>query len=53
MSFDNPLLTFKDSTKLIITPHIAWATVEARTRCVHEVYLNLKAYLAGESRNAV
>lgn len=53
MSFDNPLLTFKDSTKLIITPHIAWATVEARTRCAHEVYLNLKAYLAGESRNAV
>lgn len=29
---NNPLLRIKDSTKLLITPHIAWASVEARTR---------------------
>lgn len=28
----NPLRQIKDSEKLIITPHIAWASVEARTR---------------------
>jgi glycerate dehydrogenase len=32
MSPDNPLRQIKDSEKLIITPHIAWASVEARTR---------------------
>ena len=31
MSEDNPLRALKDSNKLIITPHIAWASVEART----------------------
>ncbi len=53
MSADNPLLRIKDSKKLIITPHIAWATVEARQRCVQEVYENIKAYLCGEERNIV
>ncbi|MEE1086071.1 MAG: D-2-hydroxyacid dehydrogenase [Schaedlerella sp.] len=32
MSKENPLLKFKDSKRLLITPHIAWASVEARTR---------------------
>jgi len=29
---ENPLRRIKDSKRLIITPHIAWASVEARTR---------------------
>lgn len=53
MTPDNPLLRIKDSNKLIITPHIAWATVEARQRCVQEVYENMKAFLHGEKRNIV
>lgn len=32
MSADNPLRFIKDSTRLVITPHIAWASVEARAR---------------------
>jgi glycerate dehydrogenase len=32
MSPDNPLGRFRDSGKLLITPHIGWASVEARTR---------------------
>ena len=32
MAEDNPLRRIKDSVRLIITPHIAWAGVEARTR---------------------
>lgn len=32
MSPDNPLREIKDSERLLITPHIAWASVEARTR---------------------
>ncbi|MBE5983887.1 MAG: D-2-hydroxyacid dehydrogenase [Paenibacillaceae bacterium] len=50
---DNPLLKIKDSTKLIITPHIAWATVEARRRCLYEVYENMVSYLRGEERNRI
>ena len=50
---DNPLLRIKDSTKLIITPHIAWATVEARRRCLYEVYENIVSYLRGEERNRI
>lgn len=53
MAADNPLLKVQDRTKLIITPHIAWATVEARQRCADEVYLNLKAFLNHEERNVV
>ena len=53
MAKDNPLIPIKDSTKLLITPHIAWATVEARQRCADEVYENIKAYFRGEKRNIV
>lgn len=53
MASDNPLLAVKDSRKLIITPHIAWATVEARRRCVKEVFDNMTAFLRGEERNMV
>ena len=50
---DNPLSKFKDSTRLIITPHLAWASVEARNRCVDGVYRNIEAFLRGEDRNIV
>lgn len=50
---DNPLRKIKDSTKLLITPHMAWASREARIRCAREVYLNIKSFLAGEKRNII
>ena len=53
MVADNPLATITDSTKLIITPHIAWATVEARQRVTDEVYQNIIAFHKGEERNVV
>lgn len=49
----NPLSKIKDSNKLIITPHLAWASVEARTRCVRGVYENIEAFLRGEEKNVV
>lgn len=49
----NPLSRIKDSKKLIITPHLAWASVEARTRCVLEAHENIAAFLRGEDRNVV
>lgn len=53
MAPDNPLLKIQDSKKLIITPHMAWAPVETRTRCRDEVVENIKAFLAGKDRNRV
>lgn len=50
---ENPLSQIKDSNRLIITPHLAWASVEARTRCVWEAHENIAAYLRGEARNVV
>lgn len=53
MAKDNPLGEIKDSTKLIITPHMSWASKEARTRLVGEVAKNIQAFLDGEPRNVV
>ena len=50
---NNPLLRIQDNERLIITPHIAWASVEARQRCASEVYENMKSFLNGGKRNIV
>lgn len=51
MSKDSPFLGMKDSLRLIITPHMAWASVEARNRAIREIYLNIEAFLKGQERN--
>ena len=45
MADTNPLKDIKDSNKLIITPHIAWAAVEARERLMQIIYGQIKEYL--------
>lgn len=49
----NPLYSVEDSSKLIITPHIAWASVEARKTLIEEVIKNIESYQAGTPRNKV
>ena len=44
MSETNPLAKIKDSKKLIITPHIAWASVEARTKLMGIILGQIKEY---------
>ena len=53
MTKENPLHQIQDSERLLITPHIAWATKEARQRCVDEVAENIRAYQSGVQRNRV
>jgi glycerate dehydrogenase len=48
----NPLLA-QDIPNLIVTPHTAWASREARQRVVEEIAANIEAFLAGERRNRV
>lgn len=47
---DNPLLTAKNC---YITPHFAGNTFEARTRLMHKVYENIKAFLDGNPTNVL
>lgn len=47
---DDPLL---HAPNLIITPHIAWASVESRRRLVNEIAENIKAFQNGIKRNVV
>jgi len=47
---DNPLLSAKN---WIVTPHIAWAALEARKRLMHTAAENVKAYLSGKPVNVV
>ena len=49
-SADNPLLPAKNC---IVTPHIAWATKEARTRLLETAIANLRAFLDGHPINVV
>ncbi|MEW6613433.1 MAG: 2-hydroxyacid dehydrogenase [Pseudomonadota bacterium] len=48
----SPLLA-PDVPRLIVTPHIAWASREARQRMVDELAANIRAFLAGMPRNLV
>jgi glycerate dehydrogenase len=47
---DNPLLGAKNC---LITPHIAWATLESRTRLMEIAVQNVRAFLAGSPVNIV
>lgn len=49
-SHDNPLLLAPNT---VITPHIAWASVEARRRLMDGVVENLAAHLSGSPQNVV
>ena len=41
---DNPLLKVKNKDRLLLTPHIGWASIEARTRLVKMVAENIKEF---------
>ncbi len=47
---NNPLLGLDNC---FITPHIAWATYEARTRLMNQTVMNLKSFIEGKTINNV
>lgn len=46
MSKDSPFLGCHDSDRLFITPHIAWASVEARTRLMHIIADQIREFIS-------
>lgn len=52
---DHPLLALAAARpdRLWITPHIGWASVQARSRLVTEAAANIRAFVVGERRNRV
>ena len=48
----DPLLDY-DGDNLIVTPHIAWGTLQARQNAIDELTANIRAFLNGERRNRV
>ena len=48
----DPLLDY-EGDNLIITPHIAWASGEARQNAIDELAANARAFQEGERRNRV
>jgi len=42
---DSPLLKIKNTQRLILTPHIGWASVEARNRLIEGVITNIKQHV--------
>ena len=49
-SADNPLLS---AANVFITPHVAWATQEARSRLLQIAVDNIRGFLAGHGGNVV
>ena len=41
----SPLLSITNKEKVLFTPHIAWASKEARVRLVNQIYKNIKIFL--------
>lgn len=50
---DNPMITADHLPQLIITPHNAWGTFEARQRLVDGTAANIHGFLSGQIQNQV
>lgn len=50
---DNPLLNVKNKDRLVLTPHIAWASIEARERLFKDLIENIHAFYRGEFKNRI
>ena len=53
ISRENPLLAVKNKGKLVLTPHVAWSSIESRNRLFNELLENIRSYYKGERRNRI
>ncbi len=50
---DHPYTALLGHPRVLLTPHMAWGTVEARTRLLSEIGENIAAFLSGGRRGRV
>lgn len=50
---DSPFARIAAEDNVILTPHMAWGTIEARERCFGEMLRNMEAFFEGKVRNRV
>ena len=50
---DHPFYSRKDRKNVILTPHAAWGSYEARKRCIEIIAQNINAFLDGKMQNRV
>ena len=50
---DHPFYEIKDFNNVILTPHAAWASYEARERCVKTICENIKSFFGGGEKNRI
>lgn len=53
MPADHPFNKILDKDNVILTPHMAWGSFEARTRCFNTVLSNIEAFIQGKDKNIV
>lgn len=53
LPIDSPLRGMMDRDRLLLTPHMAWGSVEARTRLVEDICHSIEAFLKGTPRSLV
>lgn len=52
MEKENPLLEVKNKHKLVMTPHVAWSSIEARTELIDGVMKNIEEFLGEFERES-
>ena len=50
---DHPFYPLRLHPNLCLTPHMAWAALEARQRCIDEIAQNIHSFLSNAPRNRV
>lgn len=50
---DHPISKIVGRDNVILTPHMAWGSYEARVRCCEEIALNIESFKAGDKRNRI
>ena len=50
---NHPYTAILKHPAVILTPHMAWGSYEARSLCLAEICRNIRAFLKGEKRNRV
>lgn len=50
---DHPFYSIIGNERVCLTPHMAWGSFEARTRCVETMGANIQSFLAGGQDNRI